>query len=61
MNAVTPGKMLQEILGMGFKVALAYAILGVGSAFIRDYYLNPIIGTGVDYGLAIFAQMDVPK
>lgn len=54
LNPITPGKMLQEILVMGFKVALAYSILGVGTTFIRDYYLNPIVGTGVDYGVAIF-------
>ncbi len=60
MNAVTPGKMLQEILVMGFKVAVASAILGVGMDFIRDYYLNPIVETGVNYGTNIFKQMNVP-
>ena len=56
-NAITPGKMAQEILVMGFKVALAYAAVGVGCGVIRDYYLDPIVGTGVDYGLALFDKM----
>lgn len=61
MKAVTPGKMLQDILVMGFKVALAYAAVGMGTQLIRDYYLDPIVGTGVDYGLALFKQMNVSQ
>jgi len=61
MKAVTPGKMLQDILVMGFKVALAYAAVGMGTQLIRDYYLDPIVGTGVDYGLALFKQMNVAQ
>lgn len=54
MNAVTPGKMLQDILIMGFKVSLAYSAVSIGAQIIRDYYLNPIVGTGIDYGWALF-------
>lgn len=54
INAVTPGKMLQDILVMGFKVALAYSAVTIGAQIIRDYYLDPIVGTGIDYGWAIF-------
>ena len=54
MNAVTPGKMLQDILVMAFKVALAYSAVNIGAQIIRDYYLDPIVGTGIDYGWAIF-------
>ena len=46
---------------MGFKVALAYAAVGMGTQLIRDYYLDPIVGTGVDYGLALFKQMNVAQ
>ena len=54
MNAVTPGKMLPDILIMGFKVSLAYSAVSIGAQIIRDYYLNPIVGTGIDYGWALF-------
>lgn len=59
LKAITPSKMLQEILVMGFKVAFAYAVLQTGTNFIRDYYVNPIVETGVDYGSAIFRQMNI--
>ncbi|MBR1600589.1 MAG: hypothetical protein IJ677_03325 [Alphaproteobacteria bacterium] len=54
INAVTPGKMLQDILIMGFKVSLAYLAVTIGTQLLRDYYLDPIVGLGVDYGMAIF-------
>lgn len=59
MNTITMGKMLQEILVMGFKVAVAYVGINMGLELIRDYYLNPIVGTGVDYGLALFKGLNV--
>lgn len=58
INPVSPAKMAQDILVMGFKVALAYAAIGVGIPLIREYYLDPIMGTGVDYGLLIFDSMN---
>lgn len=57
LNPITPGKMLQEILVMMFKVALAYAAIEAGPKLISDYYLNPIVGTGIDYGMNIFEAM----
>ena len=53
MTPTTPGKMLQEILIMGFKVALAYVCVDNGLVIIRDYFINPIVGLGVDYGTAL--------
>lgn len=61
MKAVTIGKMLQEISVMGFKVAIAYLAVGMGTQLIRDYYLDPIVGTGVDYGLALFRQLNLSQ
>ena len=53
MKSITPGKTLQEILVMGCKVAAASAILGNALPFISEYFLNPIIGLGTDYGMQI--------
>ena len=58
MEQIAPGKMLQEILIMGFKVALAYLILEDGTQFISNYYINPIVSAGVDYGNEIFKGMN---
>ena len=57
LEPITPGKMLQEILVMGFKVALAYLFLEEATKLITKYYVNPIIGLGVDYGYEIFQRM----
>lgn len=52
---VTPGRMLQDILFMGFKVALAYvAISSSAKEVITDYFINPIVGFGLDYGMALY-------
>ena len=53
MKPITPGKTLQEILIMGFKVAVASVILGNALQFISEYLLNPIIGFGTDYGMQL--------
>lgn len=58
MKPVTPGKMTQEILVMGFKVALAYLAVVMGAGIVREYFLNPIVGTGVDYGMALFTELN---
>lgn len=57
MEPITPGKMLQEILVMGFKVALAYLFLEEATKLVVKYYVDPIVGLGVDYGIAIFDKM----
>ena len=51
---VTPGKMMQEILTIGFKVALAYAMVDKGGEAIAYYFINPVLSLGIDYGLALF-------
>ena len=61
IEPVTPGKMLQEILVMGFKVALAYLFLEEGTKLVIDYYVNPIVEVGVDYGSEIFNHMWKPN
>ena len=50
MSPTSPGKMLQEVLVMGFKVALAYVVVGNITDVIATFFLNPIVGLGVDYG-----------
>lgn len=57
MNGLTPGKMLQEIMVMGFKCAFAYYAIKDGLPFIKDYILNPILITGTDIGSAILDKM----
>jgi hypothetical protein len=52
-NPTSPGKFLQEILVMGFKVAFAYAAVDQGFEFFRDYIVTPIMLTGIDYGQAL--------
>lgn len=59
IGGITPGKMLQEILTMGFKCAFAHFAIKDGLTFITNYILNPILITGTDIGNAIFAQMGV--
>ena len=61
LEQITPGKMLQEILVMMFKVALAYLLLEPGTNYLVEYYVNPIVSTGVDYGNEIFDRMPKPN
>lgn len=57
MGGVTPGRMLQEIFMMGFKCAFAYYALEMGTDFITNYILNPIVSTGTGIGKAILTEM----
>lgn len=58
MNPITPGKTLQEILAMGFKVAAAHVIINIGgTAFFTEYLINPIIELGTQYGSALLDGM----
>lgn len=51
---ITVGKMMQEILKMGFKVALAYAAVEKAGPIISFYFINPVLDMGVSYGLELF-------
>ncbi len=53
MKAVGIGKMLQEILVMGFKVALASACVGYAQNVIVHFFIDPIMGLGIDYGSSL--------
>lgn len=57
IGGVTPGKMLQEILVMGFKCAFSYYAIAEGIGFITQFILNPILITGTDIGNAIFNKI----
>ncbi len=57
MGGITPGKMLQEIFMMGFKCAFAYYALEMGTDFITNYILNPIVSTGTGIGKSILTEM----
>lgn len=54
---VTPSKMLQDILVMGFKVALASVVVDAANAVIIEYFINPIGELGTDYGLALYDKL----
>lgn len=56
---ITIGKMLQEILVMGSKVALAWVCIHYSIDVIREFYINPVFGLGIDYGKAIMDRMMV--
>jgi len=56
---ITIGKMLQDILKMGFKVALAYLAVERASSIIAYYFINPVLDLGISYGLALFSGMTV--
>ena len=53
MGGISTGKMLQEILTMGFKCAFATYAINDGITFITEYILNPIMITGTDIGSAL--------
>lgn len=53
MAPTTPAKMLQEILMMGFKVALAYVAVDRGIPVITDFFLEPVMHLALDYGGAV--------
>jgi len=53
MKAVGIGKMLQEILVMGFKVALASACVEYAQNVIVHFFIDPIMGLGLDYGSSL--------
>ena len=57
LSPTSVGKMLQEILVMGFKVLLATLIINNGISFLNAYLLTPIIDTGIDVGNAIFDEI----
>ena len=46
----SPGKMLQEILMMGFKVLLATLAVRQGIPLLTEYFLDPVMLMGIDYG-----------
>lgn len=50
---ITPGKMLQELLVMGFKCAVANFAISDGINFITSLILNPIMITGTDIGYTL--------
>ena len=54
---ITPSKVLQEILVMGFKVALAYLGVKYAESVIVEYYVNPIGQLGTEYGGAMFDKL----
>ena len=47
---ITPGKMLQEILMMGFKVLLATLAVRQGISLLTEFFLDPVMLFGIDYG-----------
>ncbi|MCQ2735367.1 MAG: cell wall hydrolase [Alphaproteobacteria bacterium] len=57
LSPITPFKMLQEILVMGFKVSLAYLGVIYATSVITQYFVNPIVGLGVEYGSAMLNSM----
>ena len=57
MGGISTGKMLQEIFMMGFKCAFAYYALEMGTDFITNYILNPIVSTGTGIGKSILTEM----
>ena len=46
----SPGKMLQEILMMGFQVLLATLAVRQGIPLLTEYFLDPVMLMGIDYG-----------
>lgn len=50
---ITPGKMLQELLVMGFKCTLMNIAIADGINFITTLILNPIMITGTDIGYTL--------
>lgn len=56
-NPVQPSKMLQDILVMGFKVALAALAVDAANSVIVDYFINPIGELGTDYGMALYDKL----
>ena len=50
---ITPGKMLQEILVMGFKVLLAILAVRQGIPILTEYFLDPVMLFSIDYGETI--------
>lgn len=50
---ITPGKMLQELLVMGFKCAFMNIAIADGINFITTLILNPIMITGTDIGYTL--------
>ena len=54
---ITTGKLLQDILKMGFKVALAYLFVERAGPLIAYYFINPVLDLGLQYGLDLFAGL----
>lgn len=54
---ITPGKMLQEILVMGFKVLLVTLAIKQGIPLFTEFFLDPVMLFGIDYGKAMLNGM----
>ena len=54
---IASSKIIQEILLMSFKVALAYLAVDAAETVIVTYFLNPIGQLGIDYGGALFDKL----
>ena len=54
---ITTGKLLQDILKMGFKVSLAYVFVEKAGPLIAYYFINPVLDLGLQYGLDLFAGL----
>ncbi len=53
----TIGKLLQDIIKMGFKVSLAYLFVERAGPLIAYYFINPVLDLGLKYGLDLFAGL----
>ncbi len=54
---ISTGKMLQDIIKMGFKVSLAYLFVERAGPLIAFYFINPVLDLGLQYGLDLFAGL----
>lgn len=54
---IKPGKMLQDILLMGFKVLLATLAVRQGIPLLTEFFLDPVMLFGIDYGQTILNGM----
>ena len=52
-TSLEPMKMLQELFTFFFKCVVAFAFISSGLKIISEYFVNPVLIAGADYGIGI--------
>lgn len=58
LTSQEPMNMMNELIIMMFKVLVAYVFITAGAKALVSYAINPIMGAGADFGIAMVVESD---